>query len=122
MSVIKIDTGSLVKNQGLIYKKFEIYKLVKEGDPSLKQICVPFDFKKPQHDPVYLATSLFETMFQMKGLGLSACQVGLPYRVFVVGFEENNKQVFFNPEIVAKSEELELQTEGCLSYNGLYLN
>lgn len=121
MSVIKIDTGKTT-TQGLVYKKFEIYDLVAENDPILKTPCQEFDFKKPQVDPIYLASSLFETMFNKGGVGLAAPQCGLPYRVFVVGYEENNKQVFFNPKVLEQSEEMELDTEGCLSYNGLFLS
>ncbi len=121
MSIIKIDTGKTT-TQGLVYKKFEIYDLVKENNPILKTPCQDIDFNKPQIDPVYLASSMFETMFHYKGIGLSAPQCGLPYRVFVVGYEEDNKQVFFNPKVLDQSEEFDLDIEGCLSYNGLFLN
>lgn len=99
----------------------EIYKLVKETDPILRQPTVDFDFSNPQMDAAYLASSLFETMFENKGIGLSANQIGLPYRVFVVGFEKENKQVFFNPRIVEASLEQVVLDEGCLSFPQLYL-
>ena len=55
-----------------------------------------------------------------KGLGLSAPQIGKPYRVFVIGYDNSNKQVFFNPEIIYTSEEEEDHLEGCLSFPRLF--
>jgi peptide deformylase len=112
--MITIDTG-------LGIRKHEIYKLVSENDPALWQPTEDFDFANPPIDPVYLAGSLFGTMFANRGIGLSANQVGLPYRVFVVGLENENKQVFFNPKIVAISDEIVTYDEGCLSFPQLFL-
>lgn len=99
----------------------EIYKLVKETDSILRERTVDFDFDNPPMEAAYLAQSLFETMFEHKGIGLSANQIGLPYRVFVVGFEKENKQVFFNPRITETSLEQTVLDEGCLSFPHLYL-
>lgn len=115
--IITIDTSS---HYGVV-KKHEIYKLVKETDPILREPTVDFDFDNPPMDALYLASSLFETMFENRGIGLSANQVGLPYRVFVVGFEKENKQVFFNPRIIETSLEKTVLDEGCLSFPHLYL-
>ena len=54
------------------------------------------------------------------GIGLSANQVGLPYRMF----NENCRleyKAFFNPELTAVSQETDLMKEGCLSFPDLYL-
>ena len=77
-------------------RPYEIYKLVSSNDPILKHVCKPFDFSDPPENPVHLASSMFETMFENKGLGLSAPQIGKPYRVFVIGYDNSNKQVFFH--------------------------
>ena len=57
-------------------------------------------------------------------MGLSANQVGLPYRMFVmktmVDGEAVNKP-YFNPELVRVSQETDLMKEGCLSFPDLYL-
>ena len=53
------------------------------------------------------------------GIGLSANQLGLPYRVFVM--EGDPGFVCFNPRITAKAGEDVLLEEGCLSYPGLYI-
>ena len=101
-------------------RPYEIYKLVSSNDPILKHVCKPFDFSDLPENPVHLASSMFETMFENKGLGLSAPQIGKPYRVFVIGYDNSNKQVFFNPEIIYTSEEEEDHLEGCLSFPRLF--
>lgn len=63
--------------------------------------------------------SLVETCRHTKGLGLSAIQVGVPSRLFVV-VTEDNALYFVNPEILEVSEEKEILAEGCLSFPGIY--
>ena len=96
--------------------------LVKEISPILKVPCIEFDFSNPPCDPIELANDLNETMIANDGLGLSANQVGLEYRVFVIRTDENKTLAFFNPKIVATSEKLISLKEGCLSFPLLYLN
>jgi len=112
--MIKINTATQT------IRPYEIYDLVKSTDPVLKQVCKPFDFTNPPINPIHLASSLFETMFANSGLGLAAPQVGLLYRVFVVGYDNTNKQVFFNPEIIEYSKREDDHLEGCLSFKRLF--
>jgi peptide deformylase len=79
-----------------------------------------FDFSSPQMNPKMLAISLLKTMTKCGGVGLSANQVGLPYRVFVMGGGED-WFACFNPEIVEAMGETTKYDEGCLSYHGLFL-
>ena len=67
-----------------------------------------------------ISTVLFERMKQLGGVGLSANQVGLDMRVFVMGLGET-KIAVFNPEIIEYSKTEELFNEGCLSYPGIML-
>ena len=112
---IKINTGT-----GLI-KSYDELKLVKFTDPILKKIPEKFDFSNPQVNTLYLASSMFHTMFKNKGLGLSANQAGYSLSVFTVGLDDSNKQIFFNPRIVEVAKETEETIEGCLSYPNLFL-
>lgn len=96
-----------------------ILDLVPEDDPILRQVLPRFDFDNPPIDPSQLARDLTETMIANKGLGLSANQCGLPYRVFVMN--GNPVHACFNPRIVHSSPEQVLMSEGCLSYPGLYV-
>lgn len=100
-----------------------ILKLVKGNDPILKSKAVNFDFESPPVDAQQLFNDLKETMIAHKGVGLSACQVGLPYRVFVVGDYTNPNDVvaMFNPKIVNTEGESCLIEEGCLTFPGLFV-
>jgi peptide deformylase len=60
-------------------------------------------------------------MIKSDGLGLSANQVGQPYRVFVMRTGEKPYAVF-NPRVVDVSDKELSMKEGCLSFPLLYLN
>lgn len=97
-----------------------IKKLVPSDHPLLRQRMEPFDFKNPLTDPVQLAIDLTETMIYNKGLGLSANQIGLPYRVFAIN--ANPVYVCFNPIIVDETlTNIILLDEGCLSFPNLFV-
>lgn len=92
-------------------------KLITGHDPVLMQPAEKFDFSNPPCDPWELAEALVKTMIDNNGMGLSACQVGLPYAVFAMIGEPNH--VMFNPKVVGKSTETIELEEGCLSFPGL---
>lgn len=96
------------------------YELVKSDHPALATKLEPFDFSNPPINPVELATQLTETMLKHNGIGLSANQCGLPYRVFVIA--SNPVIACFNPRIIDQSENTQIvMDEGCLSYPNLFL-
>lgn len=99
--------------------EYEIYKLVDPHSEILKQRIDDFSFDSPPVDPRYLSISLIETMVHNYGLGLSANQVGLPYRVFVMG-AENVGFACFNP-VILEASGLDNSDEGCLSFPGLFI-
>jgi len=95
-------------------------KLVPTTDPILRTEIDRFDFSNPPTDPMKLATDLIQFMYDNNGLGLSANQVGLPYRVFVMrGNSDSGDIACFNPRIVDVGEKEGMMEEGCLSYPGL---
>ena len=97
-----------------------VYELVKPDHPLLSTQLENFDFANPPIDPIELAKNLTETMLKNNGLGLSANQCGLPYRVFVIA--NNPVMACFNPRIIDESSQTEIALEeGCLSYPYLYL-
>ena len=112
--MVKMYKGDLVE--------YEIYKLVDFYDPILRQPTKPIkletldDFKLAH----YIAFSLAETLDKLQGIGLSANQVGLPWRVCAVNMGEEI-WTMFNPEIIERSQTVTDYQEGCLSYPGLYL-
>lgn len=95
-----------------------ILTLVPSTDPILSEVMPKFDFDKPPINPEQLAVDLAETMIANKGLGLSANQVGLRHRVFVI--TGSPIIAIFNPRIVDSTPEEINMEEGCLSFPGLY--
>lgn len=94
------------------------YQLVPYTDPVLRQKLLPFDFNG-EIDPSEIARDLAEHMLAFKGIGLSANQLGLPYRAFAI--KSDPIIVCFNPRVVDQSEETILLEEGCLSFPGIFL-
>ena len=58
-------------------------------------------------------------MVKYDGIGLSACQIGVDLKVFVMRFN-GDAIVCFNPRITHYSEETSYISEGCLTFPGLY--
>lgn len=95
-------------------------KLVPETHEALSKELPLFDFNNPPVNPSELAEQLIECMKENKGLGLSANQVGLEYRVFVLNTQPE-PLVAFNPRVVYSSDNSVIMTEGCLTYPDLYV-
>ena len=64
-----------------------------------------------------LLDDMWETLREAPGVGLAGPQIGESIRVLVAEYEDQ-QVAFVNPEIVKRSEELVLGTEGCLSIPG----
>lgn len=67
---------------------------------------------------------MFRLMYDAKGIGLAANQVGLPIRLFIAnasGEKDNPEEevVFINP-VIRNRKGTEVGEEGCLSLPGLY--
>ena len=69
-----------------------------------------------------LVDDMLETMYANDGVGLAATQVDVHERVIVVDTtgERDKPLVLINPEITARSVELALNEEGCLSVPQIY--
>ena len=94
-------------------------ELVNENDPILQKRGVTFDFGNPQEDAVKLKEELNNAMVKYEGLGLSACQIGIDLKVFVMRFN-GTSICCFNPRITQESEESTYVREGCISFPGLF--
>ena len=83
----------------------------------LKKTSTPIE--KVSKNEIKLAKDLFETMYNSKGIGLAAVQVGILKRILVVDVsteEEQNKPIcFINPVIKSLSSRTSIYEEGCLS-------
>jgi peptide deformylase len=89
----------------------------------------PFDFS---NDSImhYQDLEKFEYDFanfmkNSKGIGLAANQIGLTKRFFCMGYESFDKMqkpvIMWNPSIVRESKEMTVDTEGCLSFPGVFV-
>ena len=90
-------------------------------------ITVPNDLLKKISEPIVnvgvnekkLINDLFETMYNSKGIGLGAVQVGILKRVLVIDVsskdEKKTPMSFINPVIKNLSDETSVYEEGCLS-------
>jgi peptide deformylase len=94
--------------------------LVEPTDELMNKGPTPFNFETDGDSAQNIANVLFDRMKQLGGVGLSANQVGLDMRVFVMGLGET-KIAVFNPIIIKYSKTEELFNEGCLSYPGIML-
>tara|TARA_Y200000002_G_C22595727_1_gene627220 strand:- start:456 stop:1148 length:693 start_codon:yes stop_codon:yes gene_type:complete len=126
------EMGAHLDVSKLMEKKDEktILPLIPPTDPRLLMQIAPFeddmlkDFKVK--DRKELGKIMYDTMVKYGGLGLSCNQVGLPYRMFVMGghpkIEDGKVRYIFNPLVNDVSEETIVFKEGCLSFPFLFLS
>lgn len=112
----------------------KILPVIVSPDPLLKKASAPVE--KIDDKIQKLMDSMLETMYDQRGVGLSAVQVGVLKRVIVMDVEykitecdghhhhhhhhdhiKNTKPIFMvNPKIVKCSKEQSVYFEGCLSF------
>ena len=95
-------------------------KLIPSNDKLLHEKIVKCSYNL---DRGKLSYTLNENMFHHNGVGLSANQIGIKERAFVMisDMESQDTITCFNPKIVKESKEMITIEEGCLSYPELYL-
>ena len=98
-----------------------MYELIQEASNVLRNPTTDFDFDNPPEDPKEIEKNMAEAMEKYGGLGLSANQVALPYKMFVMKTADKGTVGFFNGKITRASQETEMMKEGCLSFPDLYL-
>lgn len=94
-----------------------IRNIVKIGDPILakkSRTVEKFDDRLAM-----ILDDMKDTLYNAQGAGLAAVQVGLLRRIVVMDCGDGYLELV-NPEIVERSEELQHETEGCLSIPGKY--
>ena len=91
--------------------------------PVLRTVAEPVqDFDQELQD---LVEAMYERMFESRGVGLAAPQVGLKKRIMVLNSEGDPSQpdlnlTLINPRIVERTGEKTLMDEGCLSFPEVY--
>lgn len=96
-------------------------KIVKYGDPILTQEAAPV--KNIDGQLADFVENMFETMLEVKGVGLAAPQVAFGQKLFVMdcsgGRDSNERIVCINPQIVETKGNI-ISEEGCLSFPGVF--
>jgi len=107
-----------------------IYTLLPPNDPRVLSGIAEFNidiFKEDEKIELKeFVDNMFETMKKYGGIGLSANQVGKPYRMFIMGDHPNiskgKKWVCINPKITNVTKDLIRYKEGCLTFPFLFLD
>ena len=106
-----------------------ILPVIVYGDPMLKKQTQNITSGYP--DLQTIITNMFETMYNARGVGLAAPQIGLPISIFIVDSTEMEdeedkdkavKQTFINAQIIEFSGEDCVFSEGCLSVPDIHEN
>ena len=113
----------------VLQEKKKVLKMIPPSDPRLLMQIAPFvdaNLKEAGFkDRIELSKVMYDTMAKYGGIGLSANQVGLPFRMFIMGghpqIDNGRVRSVFNPLINDVSEETVSMKEGCLSFPFLFL-
>ena len=94
-----------------------IKTILTEPNKILRQVSLPV--QKVEKEEQKLMDDMLDTMYQAKGIGLAAIQIGISKRIIVMDIskdnEKNNPMYFVNPTIKNKNSILSKYLEGCLS-------
>jgi len=97
------------------------FSLRLDPDPILKQCAEDWDFAVDKNAGEVEA-EMIRLMKIFKGIGISANQVGLLKRVFVLKLKDSTEPfAMFNPTVISESKESQDSEEGCLSFPELWL-
>lgn len=98
-----------------------VLRIVKYPHPALRHKSRPL--RRVDGELKKIVREMFDLMYEHKGIGLAANQVGLPYRMLVLNLEGDPatgvEHVFLNPVIARRSGTAEGE-EGCLSFPEIY--
>ena len=86
------------------------WKLIVTEDKILRQMSK--EFTGTNEELKETVELMDEMMEKYNGIGISAIQVGIPWRIFLAG---RPSELFINPRIIEKSSITKQDWEGCLS-------
>ena len=92
-----------------------IRQIRKIGDAILTKECKKVNEMNRRNRQ--MGEDMFDTMYEAKGVGLAAPQVGILKQIVVIDVEDGNQYVLINPEILEKRGS-QTGPEGCLSVPG----
>jgi len=93
-----------------------VLEILKYPHPLLKKRCK--EVERVDAEVRKLIQNMTETMYAVNGIGLAACQVGVPRRIIVLDVSpldyEQSLFAMINPEVILEEGEIDYE-EGCLS-------
>lgn len=97
-------------------------KILQYPHPALRRVAKPLTAISPR--VLAYAEEMFRLMYEARGIGLAATQVGLPYQLLVLNLtadpaQTGQEHVYINPVLIDRKGSIE-DEEGCLSFPGLY--
>ena len=97
-----------------------IKSLIKPEDPILHNKIKKCSYNL---DRSKLSSILNENMIHYNGVGLSANQIGIEERAFIMMIDLETQETItcFNPRIIKESKDEVVMEEGCLSYPELFI-
>tara|TARA_B100000029_G_scaffold516539_1_gene630693 strand:- start:27058 stop:27558 length:501 start_codon:yes stop_codon:yes gene_type:complete len=99
-----------------------VLPLVKYGDPILRKVL---DTVKDWKSINNIITDMFDTMYELEGIGLAANQIGLNLNLIVIDISHSDESyppiAFVNGNILESSGSVSMD-EGCLSLPGIQVN
>ena len=98
-------------------RRLALAQIRQYGDPALRLIA--HDVEDFDDDLRRLVDRMIILMHEAQGVGLAATQVGVLRRLFVFEPDEEGPRAIVNPVVAEKSQETELDDEGCLSLQGV---
>ena len=96
-------------------------KLIKYPNEILEREVKDVNLENPGFDPVELKKEMVEFMIANNGIGLSANQIGLDAKVFVMGDSVENSTMCINPTVLQYTQDTQDDIEGCLSFPNVFV-
>ena len=96
-------------------------KLIYYPNSFLDKKLQDVNIDNPDFDPVKLKEEMIDIMLANHGIGLSANQIELDAQIFIMGDSKENSTMCINPKVLQHTEDTTLDTEGCLSFPGMYV-
>jgi len=101
-----------------------LLEILEVPHPGLRVVAKPVEAVDDQVRDII--ADMFDTMYDARGIGLAATQVGIERRIVVIDLQEpegegeeakpaRQPMVFVNPELLWLSDDLASYNEGCLS-------
>jgi len=92
------------------------------GDPVLRMKCREVSSEDIHGDISLWVNMMVKTMYENKGIGLAAPQIGLPKRIIVADIGSREGLIVLINPMILSSEGKEIMEEGCLSLPGIHLD